>query len=107
MKPPHDHEQYMKLPQKFQGRGLEDEDSLSHATDVEEGAIMLKDMHPHGTPVRAVQVEVYTRVNNIRIVLTNFQSIMFPVMCYLVVCTYTAPVSCLIDTGAGISLLLE
>ena len=34
MKLSRDHEQYMRLPRKFQGQGLEDEDSLSHATDV-------------------------------------------------------------------------
>ena len=65
MKLPPDHEQYMRLPQKFQGQRLKDEDSLSHVTNVGERAIMLGDVQPKGTSMRAVEAELYTRLNNI------------------------------------------
>ena len=65
MKPSCNPEQYMRTPKNFRVRGLEDEDSLSHATDVRERAIMFRDVQPQGTSVRAVEAEVYTRLNSI------------------------------------------
>ena len=89
MKPPHDHEQYMRLPRKFQEQGAGRQGWSVTCYRCGGRAIILGNMQPQGTPVRTVQVEVemYTRLNNIRTLLTNFQSVMFPVMCCLVVCT--------------------
>ena len=106
MKPPHDHEQYMRPPRKFQGQGAERRGRsvtcyrCGGRGHYARGCAATRNPSENSASGsgNVHQTEQYLNPSN-QFSINNVSS-------YVLSCSmYTAPVSCLIDTGAGVSLL--